>query len=955
MAGPSRAASAPRRFKEWLHPRDWRGRFIEKGSHVEIPGGEHATVKSLDPDGATVVRSDGSEAHFRADQLTVVDSVTHPIVPGLDRPGPRFSQPAHDRLRLGLEDASRTLNNELDSNPNLVGQRSLDVMDAAGAVNSALRSSQNGSHEAAASQSLRSVVPLLGKLGMQDQARSVAGPAREIAALSPSTHAILRSPDDRSPAQPADSVRNEMASYAHNLGRRHGIHDRMLSEDELHRRIEREFGVDLNGDQNQQLRDSLSQDYLDGWRRGSDQYSSAPPGADPLNDPANASPDRSRYIPTSQEYLDEYEARGEQEGENFADTVPDSDLGRTLNSLYTTPPRSSTSAETEAYARGRRTGMIYALEQRVASLQTPLEGDNAIDINAYLQYHNPPGLHVPIDTQIPSDHPARQDPADAAAYDAYQRGENTGRILADSIDLVRISPRELLLLYDGINDGDPAVMDMYEPHNPLSGEFADEPYNLEELTQELAQDHGIDTSDDHILAELQTEIFNAFDDGLHEAYWYELSRRVSHLLGADSGQQEDPHRDAAMGRFLLAAELQGRQDRASGADPDARDLGTLLDRLTSTDIINLGGNDAILRDESLLDAADQAYLRGYDGIPVYIDYANPPSGQRPLGAEDAAGTVDRITQALQEYERNQDYMVQAPGAEPDIYDTAHISTMDQVPPDENFRLIKRAPGEPRHPLQYVPGAQSVRPLSDPTAPLYGLEQITDAKRSSVRDFFIKEEGSRGSFEDTAGALQKNLSRLLERTHAQKIAASYEALIGILKFGFYGGGYGKDPYYKQARLDYEDRYLGYVGTGRDRPIYGFVDEPGDLSMGYGDAFAIPVDNDALRNRTTVSIGDSLDNLLLPVPVNDVLAQRIAPERMWQASVQDAFAYQSAKLNSGSSRMPPNHIYSYNELQFHGGLTANDIAQIWLPSYLKSTPSSKELSAQAARLDIEIVWM
>lgn len=124
--------------------------------------------------------------------------------------------------------------------------------------------------------------------------------------------------------------------------------------------------------------------------------------------------------------------------------------------------------------------------------------------------------------------------------------------------------------------------------------------------------------------------------------------------------------------------------------------------------------------------------------------------------------------------------------------------------------------------------------------------------------------------------------------------------------------------------------------KTRPFYGYLAMDGvdaahedDLLNTYGDIQV--VFKDSVRSRTTASVGDTLDQEILPSPVND-------PQ--WYSFNPTAHDYKAAPKDYARSRS-----ILYVEAQIHGGVGVSDIEEVAF-----SKPPSKALQQQLERLGI-----
>jgi hypothetical protein len=83
----------------------------------------------------------------------------------------------------------------------------------------------------------------------------------------------------------------------------------------------------------------------------------------------------------------------------------------------------------------------------------------------------------------------------------------------------------------GIEDGDPAVYDMFREPN-LSGEFADD-YSIRDLQSDLGIEIDWTRDDTQEASELLDECANAYADAASEAFWHEIERLArEHVINA---------------------------------------------------------------------------------------------------------------------------------------------------------------------------------------------------------------------------------------------------------------------------------------------------------------------------------------------------------------------------------------------------------------------------------------
>jgi hypothetical protein len=124
---------------------------------------------------------------------------------------------------------------------------------------------------------------------------------------------------------------------------------------------------------------------------------------------------------------------------------------------------------------------------------------------------------------------------------------------------------------------------------------------------------------------------------------------------------------------------------------------------------------------------------------------------------------------------------------------------------------------------------------------------------------------------------------------------------------------------KTRADAENKMFGYREdlNARDRPIYGYLEPPAGQPRpnwsgeeSYGDVkFTL---KDSVRDRTSATWDDSLFSQTRPSAITEPRASSYNPGYTF-----------------GDTRLKPGQLgYPYTELQFHKGLTVDDIASITL---------------------------
>ena len=152
-------------------------------------------------------------------------------------------------------------------------------------------------------------------------------------------------------------------------------------------------------------------------------------------------------------------------------------------------------------------------------------------------------------------------------------------------------------------------------------------------------------------------------------------------------------------------------------------------------------------------------------------------------------------------------------------------------------------------------------------------------------------------------------------------------------GTRGGKRGE--FYQEVRSDAEAAFYGYNSEdtpAEQRPVYGFVKRPDDLSSDgprtrtfdavgtYGNTTVIL--KDSVRDNTTVTVDDSLEMYysyrdILPTPINNVTLDSVSTNRVGFFIGEDR--------NIPFAQRP----FTYVEAQIHGGVEPSDIESVILP--------------------------
>jgi hypothetical protein len=146
---------------------------------------------------------------------------------------------------------------------------------------------------------------------------------------------------------------------------------------------------------------------------------------------------------------------------------------------------------------------------------------------------------------------------------------------------------------------------------------------------------------------------------------------------------------------------------------------------------------------------------------------------------------------------------------------------------------------------------------------------------------------------------------------------------------FGGRFKIAETYRQNRKSLENGAWG-IPENAQQPIYGYMDQKVTIHRTTGNTFQEPsvtaygdiqiILKDEIKNRTTITLGDSLNSKRTPVEINEALAGNLSNAQV------------SSAVDIGA--------YDYYEAQIHGGLSITDIKEIRLNG---STVSAAEKQA------------
>lgn len=141
-------------------------------------------------------------------------------------------------------------------------------------------------------------------------------------------------------------------------------------------------------------------------------------------------------------------------------------------------------------------------------------------------------------------------------------------------------------------------------------------------------------------------------------------------------------------------------------------------------------------------------------------------------------------------------------------------------------------------------------------------------------------------------------------------------------------------------------------GADRPVYGFIGQPGrehpGSLMDYGDVTLVLKDN--ARDRTTVTLGDSLNTFSTPVPLKGRLTDRqVSDMTAVSPFSRDSNDYEMV-ASQGVAALSSGKIFM--EAQISGGVSRSDISRIVFARRFHSASKVASLRASLADEGIEV---
>lgn len=311
--------------------------------------------------------------------------------------------------------------------------------------------------------------------------------------------------------------------------------------------------------------------------------------------------------------------------------------------------------------------------------------------------------------------------------------------------------------------------------------------------------------------------------------------------------------------------------------------------------------------------ADYAAQHGVRATPPADGSYTGPAFEMPAGVRQA--DVDALRAELRIPPENWTAGHFARRIDSEFLDGRLRELRDRLGPTVARRIAWEADAE----IALARMVQLRRPEDPDEDPLADLPEVTDAELDALkeqvkaqlrREFAGKPIGVRVTTDGLGRILRDGRMKTMFET------------------GRSGGLGGGSRGYREIRERAEDAFfgLGPDSDARERPIYGFVavegiqpagslnpTEPNEASVrlaNYGDVQVIL--KDSVRSRTTATVGDSIDEHILPTPVDNP---------GWESFNPGAHGFRELEIDW---RQRGNWIYP--EAQVHGGVSVDDIEEV-----------------------------
>lgn len=213
-------------------------------------------------------------------------------------------------------------------------------------------------------------------------------------------------------------------------------------------------------------------------------------------------------------------------------------------------------------------------------------------------------------------------------------------------------------------------------------------------------------------------------------------------------------------------------------------------------------------------------------------------------------------------------------------------------------------------------------------PMSDLTVRRDEHQSSAREWNDLTPDQRRQFVATVNKQMEKPVRIRMKRDALGQVAKDGRLKTVHESGTSGAGRLVYEEYAKTRRTYESSVMNHrIGDPvEELPVYGFFGDENDADA-YGDTTVTL--KPQVRDRTSFTVGDSLDGRLQPYAVNDI--DELSPEQLVMASGR----------NEIRSAGRGGEIQSYLEAHIHGGVSLDDIESITVPENMIDDPAVSEL--------------
>lgn len=275
---------------------------------------------------------------------------------------------------------------------------------------------------------------------------------------------------------------------------------------------------------------------------------------------------------------------------------------------------------------------------------------------------------------------------------------------------------------------------------------------------------------------------------------------------------------------------------------------------------------------------------------------------------------------------------------------------------------KKRKFEPSYPISPTPAVESADELSSLQSK-ERYENVIDTVLTLLKHDKKRRDKFKAEYDELVESMKDEPIRIRVKSDVlQEIVDGGDKTFGLLNGWENGSGTFGHPIistgseedlhgYWRMRNELERHVFGIDSYPLDteeqveRPIYGYIEskgfQPGSVTV-YGSAEILL--KKRVKNRSTVTFGDSLNNFLMPLPLNhleDKTVEEVLP------------AFTRYGLRNGYQIRPTFPEDGYAEVQIHGRVTLDDIAQVNLYyNGLEGEERQRQLGAALEQLGIPV---